>query len=607
MAIDFQSLKDEIKDRADIVEVISQYVQLKKAGSTYKGLCPFHAEKTPSFTVNPQKQVFHCFGCGTGGDILAFLMKQERVNFFEAMQLLAERVGVKIPNRDTSYGGVPPAKRELQRNILNAAKDFFVVCLTQSKTAREYLNQRGISPDTIRIFSLGYAPEGKDTLYRHLKQQGCSDQDVREAAVVNVKDDHFFDTFRGRIMFPINNAHGETVAFGGRAIGDLQPKYLNSAETAQFKKSRTLFGLNLAKDSIRTKEHAILVEGYIDAITCFQYGWTNVVAPLGTAFTEDHAKVLKRYTQSVLVVLDGDRAGIAAARRAMATIYKNGMAARAVLLPEGGDPDSFLREKGAQAFTGVLAGGKELVEFFLSTGGKGTENLRALYEIFTVIEDTVLKSKLLSELSDKAFISETILREGMKNVKPGGHSPQGAANSRPYVKTGRPDSRPSHYGNDGDGPQKVPTPVRRKLSDEEVLLSIYLCFPDEASSIKDKLDVGELKDAMVKKIFTSIFEKKAMPTFDSISALSAAEELPLLSGLMVEPFIDREKVEENVEWYIHAIKKRNVDSALKELDIKRNIAENNGDYDLVNSLLMEQRELLAKKQSLEKNRPLQNY
>jgi DNA primase len=348
----FERLLEEIRSKVDIVDFISDYVPLKKSGQNYKALCPFHAEKTPSFMVSQPKQIFHCFGCGAGGDVVSFLMKHETLSFNEAVQVIAKKAGIKIG--EFAYDKDRAEKREKLLAINREAAQFFIKNLLNSETAQDYLKKRGTEDSSIRAFSIGYAPPKRDSLMKYLKKTGYTDSLIKDAGLIVSDERGIRDVFRGRIIFPIYNYQHDIVAFGGRVLDDSLPKYLNSPETEIFKKGDTLFGLNLAKEEIRKKGYAVLVEGYLDTIICHQYGFKNTVAPLGTALTSKQLQRLKPVANKVVLVFDSDAAGVAAAKRSLEILSECNFRAKVLLLPEGEDPDSFLRKKAASLLKGCL-------------------------------------------------------------------------------------------------------------------------------------------------------------------------------------------------------------------------------------------------------------
>ena len=343
---------EEVRMKNDIVDVISQYVKLTRRGSSYFGLCPFHNEKTPSFSVTPSKQMYYCFGCGAGGNVYNFIMEYENYSFGEALSHLADRAGVELPKIE--YSREAREKAEQRANLLEinklAAQYFYYQLRREGgKTAYGYLTGRGLSEETIRKFGLGYSDKYSDDLYKYLKGKGYSDELLRESGLFNVDERRgMYDKFWNRVIFPIMDVNNRVIGFGGRVMGDGKPKYLNSPETKIFDKSRNLYGLNVARTT--RKNYLILCEGYMDVIAMHQAGFTNAVASLGTALTSGHASLVKRYTKEVLLLYDSDGAGIRAALRAIPILREAGVTSRVVSLKPWKDPDEFIKNEGAEAF-----------------------------------------------------------------------------------------------------------------------------------------------------------------------------------------------------------------------------------------------------------------
>jgi DNA primase len=378
------ALLDEIRMAVDIVELIGRFVNLKKAGANWKGLCPFHGEKTPSFMVNPAKGIFHCFGCGVGGDAFGFLMRQDRLSFPEAVRALAKTAGVTLPEeRGPGDGG---GRDELHRAMELAAK-FYADNLwgVMGGRARDYLDKRGIDPEVARRFGLGFAPDEWRALGDVMRTEGVSEETMVTVGLAVAREDGKggYDRFRGRLLFPIRDLQGRVVAFGGRAFGDEQPKYLNSPETPLYTKGNLLYAIDLARETIRGRNRALLVEGYVDCLMAHQHGFTETVAALGTAFTAAQLGLLRRYCDEVVTFFDADAAGQKAAERAEELIEPSaGGAAWAVnrsgsfeaagalrlkvaLLPSGHDPDTFLQAHGAAAFTERIDAARSLLAYAL--------------------------------------------------------------------------------------------------------------------------------------------------------------------------------------------------------------------------------------------------
>ena len=343
---------EEVRQKNDILDVVSQYVRLTRRGSTYFGLCPFHNEKTPSFSVTPGKQMYYCFGCGAGGNVYNFIMEYENYTFGEALKHLADRAGVELPKIEYSREVREKAEQRAELLEINkqAAQYYYYQLRTEGgKIGYQYLSGRGLSEETMRKFGLGYSDKFGGGLYTFLKSKGYSDERLRESGLFNVDERHgMYDKFWNRVIFPIMDVNNRVIGFGGRVMGDGKPKYLNSPETKIFDKSRNLYGLNIARTT--RKKYLILCEGYMDVISMHQAGFTNAVASLGTALTSGHASLLKRYTQEVLLLYDSDEAGIRAALRGIPILRDAGVSSRVVNLKPYKDPDEFIKNMGAEAF-----------------------------------------------------------------------------------------------------------------------------------------------------------------------------------------------------------------------------------------------------------------
>lgn len=343
---------EEVRSRNDIVDVISQYVRLQKKGSTYFGLCPFHNEKTGSFSVSPNKQMYYCFGCGAGGNVFTFMMEYENFTFGEAMETLAERAGVELPKQEMNAAQRKEADKRARLLEINkeAAKYFYTLLRNdRGKTALAYFTKRELSDETMKKFGLGYSDQYSDDLYRYLRKRGYEDEILRESGLVTIDERRGgYDKFWNRAMFPIMDVHNKVIGFGGRVMGEGEPKYLNSPETKIFDKSRNLYGLNFARST--KKSQLLLCEGYMDVIALHQAGFDNAVASLGTALTSGHANLLKRYTKDVYLTYDSDGAGVKAALRAIPILKEVGITAKVINMRPYKDPDEFIKALGAEAY-----------------------------------------------------------------------------------------------------------------------------------------------------------------------------------------------------------------------------------------------------------------
>ncbi|HHV92945.1 MAG TPA: DNA primase [Firmicutes bacterium] len=412
----------EVRERNDIVAVISEYVELRKAGKNWKGLCPFHREKTPSFNVNPEEQFYYCFGCGAGGNVINFLMAVENISFREAVERLAERAGIPVrfengsPEK-TQSGSEKKRLLELHR----AAHEFFQNNLfgQSGGLARQYLTARGIQGETARVFGLGYAPAEWRGLLSYLERRGFSEAECLAAGLASEgRGSRCYDRFRGRLMFPVCDGRGQPIAFGGRVLDASQPKYLNSPETLIFTKGNNLYRLDLARRGFREKGFAVLVEGYMDVISLYQAGFDNTVAALGTALTEYQARLLKRFTQEVVIAFDGDAAGEAATWRGLEILRQQGLRVRVAELPGGEDPDTFIRTYGGRAFEELLNKAPGLTEFKLGTiirradlstvDGKVAATGRII-EVLAELDSPVEQNEYLRWAAGRLKISEDVL------------------------------------------------------------------------------------------------------------------------------------------------------------------------------------------------------
>ena len=352
MAYYSDELIEEVRSRNDVVDVISGYVRLQKKGSTYFGLCPFHNEKTPSFSVSPGKQMYYCFGCGAGGNVFTFMMQYENFTFQEAMQSLADRAGIELPKQEMSAAQREAADRRSKLLEINkaAAKYFYTLLRSpQGAHALRYFEERRLSKETMQHFGLGYSNKFSDDLYQYLKKQGYEDNLLKDSGLVSIDERRGgHDKFWNRAMFPIMDANNRVIGFGGRVMGEGEPKYLNSPETMIFDKSRNLYGLNFARTSRRP--HILLCEGYMDVIALHQAGFDNAVASLGTSFTSGHANLLKRYTKEVYLTFDSDGAGVKAALRAIPILKEAGLTAKVINMRPYKDPDEFIKALGAEEY-----------------------------------------------------------------------------------------------------------------------------------------------------------------------------------------------------------------------------------------------------------------
>jgi len=437
------SLAEKVKQQADIVRVVGEYVPLKKAGQNFRGLCPFHSEKTPSFNVHPTRQIYHCFGCGKGGDVFSFVMEMEKCEFPEALRIVAEKCGISLPRQKQRS---PEERKENQQRAAlvemhREAQSFFEKQLggtQEGKAARAYLEDRGLDKDAISRFGIGYAPSGGDALLRHLKSKYSEKLLVDSGLVSRDQGGRLFDRFRRRITFPISNESGKIVAFGCRALGDDQPKYLNSPETPIYSKSNLLYHMDRAKDGIRRQDFAILVEGYMDAIAVARAGISNVVASCGTSLAEPQIKLLGRFTHRVVVNYDPDAAGQSATERSISLLLEQDFEVRVLALPPVGDkkadPDLFIRERSAEEYLKLLKEAPPYVDYLIArarqmdlTTAEG--KLRAVNFLLPYVQkipNRILRSEWATRIAQQLRLDEPVLRAALSRA---------AAERRSEVKT----------------------------------------------------------------------------------------------------------------------------------------------------------------------------
>jgi DNA primase len=423
----------EVRESTDIIEVVSQYVTLKKRGKSFMGLCPFHTEKTPSFSVDPVRGFYHCFGCGAGGNVFTFMMQMEKVSFPEAVRSLAEKAGIVLPEREKESG--VSKETEILYRANRFAADFFQECLNNTKAGRkalDYLSERGFNHETLKLFEIGYAPQRWDGLLQKAQLSSIPVQELLKAGLVISRKggQGYYDRFRGRIIFPVRNPSGRIVGFGGRALNvdEKVPKYINSPETQVYQKSYILYGLFLSKQGIRREDRVILVEGYTDVVKLHQHGLDYVVSTSGTALTIDQGRVVNRYTRNAILFFDGDSAGFAAALRGVDLLVEADLDVQVAPLPGGADPDSYLQEKGREAVEKLLHSGSSFIDFQIESMRKAgklrtaADKATGIHKILgTVVKlrDPLERNILLKDIAEKMGVQEAILNEQIRTLQLG--------------------------------------------------------------------------------------------------------------------------------------------------------------------------------------------
>jgi len=570
------STAERVKQQADIVRVVGEYVRLKKTGKDFSGLCPFHQEKTPSFTVSPIKQIFYCFGCGKGGDIFNFVMEMERCEFPDALRLVAEKCGISIPKPKPSS----PAERAQSSvrttlvEIHGEAQTFFVKQLqgtAEGKLARAYLEDRGLDKTTTERFGIGYAPSGGDTLLRHMKGKYAEKLLAESGLVSRGEGGRLFDRFRRRITFPIANESGKIVAFGCRALGEDQPKYLNSPETPIYSKSNVLYHLDRAKEALRRSDFAVLVEGYMDAIAVARAGISNVVASCGTSLAEPQIKLLGRFTKRVIVNYDPDAAGQAATERSIAILLEQDFEVRVLALPGKADPDKFIREQGADAYMKLLKESPPYVDYLIArarqmdmTTAEG--KLRAVNFLLPYVQkipNRILRSEWATRIAQQLRLDEPVLRAALSKA---------AAERRSEVKT-----QPELVG-------RAAKPVERRL--------IRMLAEGEGfrGELAQQLQQGQLYLGLeTEKIFVALIA--ASHSGQAVQATEIAAALEERDRRLLYEILFEETSEltwEEAESCVDALRHRQAEKQLA--DVQRSIE--------ANPAAPEMRDLLQRKQEL---------
>ena len=528
-----EDIINEIKYRNDIETAVSQYVNLKRRGKNLVGLCPFHSEKTPSFTVYPENGSFYCFGCGVGGDVFTFTGLIENLDYIESVKLLAERSGITLPQ-----DGYDDSMQRLKKKIYDINRDtarfFHSFLMSQGgKWALDYLTGRGLTVKTIKHFGLGAAPDSWDALIHHLKEKGYSESDMLAANVIGRNQrGNIYDRFRKRVMFPIINIRGNIVAFSGRAMPgeDKQAgKYVNTADTPVYKKSENLFGINFAKSVC--SERVILVEGNMDVISLHQAGFENTVAPLGTAFTTEQANLLSRYTKEIVLMLDADAAGQKAVRRASGLLENTGLSVRVVVIPDGKDPDEYIKKNGKERFAALLEGAVSDMEYKLLTAAKDIDlnsedgrlkYLAAAAEIIAATDDIMTRDIYIGRLSEKYGVSRTALTTRVNELR--------KRNSCQKQKKEITDIIRPKFAKDDINPE------RRKsvkgTAAEETLIAVLLKNPDFYKIALDKLPPEKMLTSLNRRIYETIISVLEHGGSLDISAF-AEKLLPAEIGYLV--------------------------------------------------------------------------
>jgi len=569
-----QNKVEEVREAADIVDTIGEYIPIKKRGKNYTGLCPFHSEKKPSFTVSPSKQLYHCFGCGASGNVITFVMKYESVSFIEAIEILGKKYGIKLDK------GISKTENKIIQILLDIndfAQGFFREELFKQsgKNCFLYLKDRGINKQTIEEFGIGYAPDGWDNFLRAAKNKGFSTERLLESGLI-VKNEkgNVYDRFRNRVVFTFYNGIGKKIGFAGRTLGDEMPKYLNISETALYRKRFTLYGIYQAKEDIRKLDVCLVVEGYMDMLTLFQAGFKNVVAISGTSLTDDQAKLIRKYTRNVLVSFDADKPGKEATLRGISTFIKNGLTPYILTLETGKDPDEIVKKQGIETFKSIVEKAEHFVDF-------KTKYLIEKYDL----EKPVEKAKVIREL--KKTLSE-VTEPTEKQIWLSKVSKVLAVDESLFLRYEKQSLETEHF-----------TPSVLSLEDLcHDLIAYTALFPERYEKVTAFFRKEELFDDTTRKMSTfiekKIKEEKEINIADIIIFVENEDERRRLSSTIFN--VSEEKLRKIIEQYLIRIRKLRLRGKWKE--IREKIKKNEGNTQAIRSLLQEQKMIAVKLKNL---------
>ena len=540
-----EELIEEIRSSNDIVDVISQYVILKRSGRNFFGLCPFHKEKSPSFSVSPDKQIFHCFGCGVGGNVIHFVSKIENLGFKDTLEMLANRVNIQLPELD-GYDSDENAKLKSRLYELNQATATFYhenLYKPSSKEAQEYIKKRKLDNNTLKSFLIGYSGVF-DELYTYLKSKGFSENEILASGLVNKNENgRFIDRFRRRLMFPIQDVRNRVIAFGGRVLDDSKPKYINSAENLVYSKGRHLFGLNLAKNS--QKKNLIIVEGYMDCISLYQRGITNVVASLGTALTEAQGRLLRKHSEQVIIGYDADGAGQAATIRGMEILQNLGCDIRILQIEGAKDPDEFVVKYGPERFNKYVENAISLIEFKIKILKKDLNLENANDKIKFLKEIAKLLSKVNSDLEKEIYLDKI-----SKTYNISKDAVQAEINKLLYAdsKGAKVLEKPFKSFAKKEEPKEAVSEIDKKR--EDMIIYLLITYPEKSfNTIKKAIRVDDIQSETNRKIIKKLYEELEKGDINNIlDKFEETEEVNYLSGIMAQDFeiIDEQKAIDDI-------------------------------------------------------------
>jgi len=588
---------EDVRMASDIVEVISGYITLKKRGKNYFGICPFHTEKTPSFSVNPELQIFHCFGCKAGGNVFSFIMKIEGITFPEAVRTLAREAGILIPEMDVDESQLQEKEALFYANKL--AQEFFKQNLVQSEFGKKgllYLQERGINKELATNLGLGYSLDKWDGLLNHARSKSQSVESLLKAGlIIGREGGGYYDRFRGRIMFPILNLTGQVVGFGARKfVDDDSPKYINSPETDIYQKRFILYGLYQSRESIRKSDEVIVVEGYTDWISLHEHGMRNVVATSGTALTEEHSKLLRRYTSNAVILYDSDSAGATAALRGADILMEFGLEVRIATLPIGDDPDSFIRKHGIVQGQKLIEQAVPLLDFKIAdlqklghfaTASSRAVTTRSLLESVDRVKDQIRRAYLVKDLAEKLTIEEATLWTEMRKIASKTKSTKTAD-----INKRQTESKKNYF-------------ITKLGAAELGLVEVMILNQDLIAPISQHLSPDEIKHATIRNIIQQLYNIKARNEYIEPSILSYFMDDPSSSDYLAElatrqpDSIDRRKMAED---YIRVVKMREIDEAIE--DIRMQIRNSKSEENTASELLVVYQRLIKDQKILKEKK-----
>ncbi|MBN2319252.1 MAG: DNA primase [Acidobacteria bacterium] len=582
------SVLDEVRNSVNIVSLVSEYVALKKRGRNHVARCPFHNEKTPSFNVNEEKQIFMCFGCGLGGDIFKFVMQIENLTFPEAVRFIAERRGITLPQSSAPDKETTGTRARDLREIMEAAADFYhhtLVNQPEGRSGLKYLHDRGVETGTIEQFRIGFSPPGGNSLIQLMKGKGCRLESLQECGLVKHSEDgeRFYDSFRGRIMFPITDVQGRVVAFGGRAMGDWPPKYLNSPETKLYNKSRNLFGLSFSREAIKESDRAVLVEGYMDFLIPFQHGVKNLVASLGTSLTTQQVELLGRYTRDVVVSYDPDSAGIAATQRSLDLFLEGDFRVKVLQLSDNQDPDEFVRTAGPEAYQDKVREAAPYLEFVLDSAIKRQGSLEDPKKKIQVINAILpYLARLPSAVERSEYVFKFARKLGIEDQQLLAETKRAARQKKDHLE-----------------PVAV-TPSQTMKFAEKRLLQLLLGDADLQHEIIPLCSQQDFQGLVSEKIFSILLEeynKNEPGTYESMHRrLAGEEEQALLAQLQLEE-MPEDPSRDTAESFLNALRTMRLASYKQKIQMKIAEAAEQNDDELLNQLIeqrvMVDRELVS--------------